>query len=116
MLDVIPTKTKEDLVKFTCSKVNYLVVQHGRSKGSSVVQFTLTITFGADDCALTIRNCLAGIGKNGPWAMPPQHKFKPVVWNRAFELRLIQGFQEAGTFDQLGPSTWAEEQDVTVEF
>lgn len=103
--------TIDEGIKFTASKVKVLA----NSKGS-YIQFTLTMLFGVDEAGCTWRNCLCGIGKNGPWAMPSQHKFKPVVWNKPFAERIIKAFDEAGTLKQIEGKVWCEDEDVQVEW
>jgi hypothetical protein len=97
---------------FICSKVKI----KGTKKGRSVIQFTCTLIFGKDQAACTWRNCLAGIGKDGPWAMPPQTDYNVVAWNKSFSEELLKGFRKAGYLDKIVPVAWAEEEDVTVEF
>lgn len=107
------SKVVEDsTLKFTASSVKIL----GTKKGNSVIQFTLTITFGADEAACTWRNCLCGIGKDGPWVMPSQSKYKTAVWNKALAGRIIQGFKDAGTLKQIEGHVWQEDESVQVEW
>lgn len=102
-----------DTLKFSATKVNIRT----NSKGS-YIQFTLIMEFGDDEAACEWRNCLCGIGKNGPWAMPSQHKYKPSVWNKAFSERIIESFRESGWLGKIENSKmkWAETEDVTVQW
>lgn len=85
------------------------------SKGKSVLQFTLTITF-SDGCAVTVRNCILGIGKNGPWCTAPLIKYRPVMFSKELCDKLIENFQKDGYLDDLIPPDWTEQQEDIVEW
>ncbi len=101
-------KAKPTTTHYEASKVIKLP-----SKKGGVVQFTLTITFD-EGCAITMKNCIIGIGKKGPWATAPLDKYKNTRWNQALSDKLIKQFQLAGYLDDIEPRTWAEGEEGTL--
>lgn len=98
-------------VTYEASKVTKLASKKGRS----VMQFTLTMTL-SDGCSISVRNCILGIGKTGPWCTAPLIKYRPIIFSKALSDKLIAEFQKLGYLDDLGSPTWAEETDVTIKW
>lgn len=98
-------------IKFTAHDVGKL---KSEKRDSLILQYRFTMEF-PDESAWTIRNCIAGVGKNGPWATPPLDRFKTITCNKKAQENMIEAFQKEGLLDGLEPS-WIEEEKVTVEW
>jgi len=84
-----------------------------QSKGKTILQFCLTITFN-DGAAVEVRNCILGVGKKGPWCTAPLIKYRPIILNKILCDKLIENFQKQGFLDDLVPTTFAEDQEVEL--
>lgn len=88
-------------VDYIASKVNKRA-----SKGKSIIQFTFTVVI-TPGGSFTFKNCIAGMGKNGPWVTPSIQKYRSTQWDMEFSNTIIAEFTRQGEFDDIVPA-WEE--------
>lgn len=80
------------------------------------LRFTLTTEASPGKLAETRNGCLAGIGKDGPWAMPPASPYKNYLWAKDLEDMVLAGLASKGLMEGLGSPFKAEPTDLIEAF
>lgn len=69
--------------------------------------FTLVLELPGGE-TVEMRQCLIGVGKDGPWTMPAMDKYRSNRWNGKMSKRIIEKFRDEGKLEDLTPNDWAE--------
>lgn len=90
------------------------VIKRASKKGKSIIQFTFTVEI-VPGGSITFKNCIAGLGKNGPWVTPSIQVYRPTQWNEEFSQTIIAEFTRQGKFDDIVPA-WTEEEGEEIRW